>query len=469
VVAYLAEEPLKNSSSLIDPYYISAEVFCSENMIYDAVKGKLASETTKDLFGLIDDPLIMRSYFRITDRMMSVPGSAVRRCHLLRLTVAFWLTIIDELKIEAIWFSSTPHFGYDTILALLADRKGIKVFIAHRTEFSSVHLIASGIDSEEYLQRTTPAQLKLNPTWIGYSKRLNSDSLVHNRRLDKSFVYRLLTFLRFSRTMIWSVGLMLLQSRWYRGFSSIYMTSSRLATYLPTLVYRAVQSRRLWREYREVSTVELPEAYVFFPWSFQPERSTDPEAGKFADLELCVHYLLRELPQNWSLVVKEHPRQFDGRIIDLRKLHFRVQGVYRRLNKLDRVVLADLSLDSTDLAKKAIACVTTTGSIGFEALKMGMRAGCFGRPWYAGLKHCYAIDTVEGLKRFYRALLSEENTGQTENFEKRLIDYLSNYSFIFPNFKAKQADFPPEAIDRMAEVLATALCIGEVAPLEEID
>jgi len=223
----------------------------------------------------------------------------------------------------------------------------------------------------------------------------------------------------------------------------------------------------LWKEYSAESSTTLPEVFVFFPWSFQPERSSDPEAGKFADLEFCVHYLLGELPQNWSLVVKEHPRQFDGPTIDIRKLHFRNEGVYQRLSGLNRVFLANLAIDSNDLARRAIGCVTTTGSIGFESLKMGKRVGCFGSPWYAGLRNCYLIDTVERLRVFFNALQSKEFTDQTENFERRMRDYLRDHSFEMPSVNSKDGDFSAEGIENMAHTLANALVKDEFSTLEE--
>lgn len=467
VAGYLSDGPLEFPLSLSGARHISAEIFCSESLLYEAVKTKLDSDAMKDLMLIINDSEVMRSYFRITDRMMSTPRSIYFRGHLLRLSVAYWLMVINELKITAVWFSSTPHFGFDTLLALMSNRLGIKVFIPHRTEYETLHLVSNGISSEEYLRRLVRTPLQFKPTWITYSRRLIFESLSYNRQLDHFFMPRLLLFFRLLRSITGAIRLKVVNPRWHRQFSPIYMTNNRLSTYFSALAARARQSRRLWNEYSSVSSTTLPEVYVFFPWSFQPERTTDPEAGKFADLEFCVHYLLAELPRNWSLVVKEHPRQFDGPSIDIRKLHFRAEGVYQRLGDLNRVFLANLSIDSTELARKAMGCVTTTGSIGFEALSLGGRVGCFGRPWYAGLRYCYSIDTVEGLRVFFNSLQSQEVTDQTENFERRVQDYLRDYSFVMPSFNSKDEDFSSEGIENMVDTLASALFKGDFSTLEE--
>ena len=56
---------------------------------------------------------------------------------------------------------------------------------------------------------------------------------------------------------------------------------------------------------------KLDENFLLFALHFQPERSTMPEGGIFNDQILALKLLSQNIPDNFIIYVKEHPRQFD--------------------------------------------------------------------------------------------------------------------------------------------------------------
>jgi hypothetical protein len=468
VVAYLAEASMKQAERDFNARFIPLEVFCSESRLELLLTGKRNLRSIDKLMSALNDTAVVTSYLRITDRMMCVPQSAAKRLRLLKLTIEFWLNIIEECDCDAIWFPSTPHFGFDTILAQLAPKFGIEVFIVNRTEYEKIYLVSSGIGSNVYLERPAASDAPLNSAWIGYSRKLISDSIEYNKRLDHSKLYKLSVIFRTALKLLRQMCIVICDDRWYRNISATYMVSASSATLLPALAFRAFQSRKLWNSYREASTANLPRPYIFFAWSFQPERSTDPEAGQFADLEFCVDYVRAALPKEWTLVVKEHPRQFDGPSIDLRKVHSRAMNTYKQLAQRKGVVIADLSVESKELARGAIGCITPTGSIGFEALQLGKAVACFGSTWYSGLHGCSNIDTQEKLQSFISELKVQTEKTTNKEFTDRVRSYLSGHHFLMPSKMSKKPDFSLKEFEKMVDCLVVALRATNFSTLREV-
>jgi hypothetical protein len=468
VVAYVAEASMKQSERDFNARFIPLEVFCSESQLEVLLRGNRNPQSIDRLMSALDDTTVITSYLRITDRMMCVPQSAAKRLRLLKLTIEYWLHIIEECNFDAIWFPSTPHFGLDTVLAQIAPKFGIKVFIVNRTEYDKIYLVSTGIGSNIYLERPAASDATLKSAWIGYSRKLILDSIEYNKRLDHSKLYKLLVIFRIALMLLRQLCIVIYDDRWYRKISATYLVSPSSATLLPALAFRAFQSRKLWNSYREASTAILPRPYIFFAWSFQPEKSTDPEAGKFADLEFCVDYVRAALPKEWTLVVKEHPRQFDGPSIDLRKVHARSMDSYKQLAQRKGVVIADLSVESKELARGAIGCITTTGSIGFEALQLGKAVACFGSTWYSGLHGCSAIDTQEKLQSFISELKVQTEKTTNKEFTDRVRSYLSGHHFLMPSKMSKTPDFPLKELEKMVDCLVVALRATKFSTLKEV-
>lgn len=121
--------------------------------------------------------------------------------------------------------------------------------------------------------------------------------------------------------------------------------------------------------------------YVFFALHYQPERTTCPEGGLFADQVLAIRTIVEAIPEGWRVLVKEHPSQFlwqtEGEL-------GRWDGYYDDLIALGSVELVPLEISSARLIQDAAAVVTVTGTVGWEACLAGVPAITLARPWYAG-------------------------------------------------------------------------------------
>ena len=118
--------------------------------------------------------------------------------------------------------------------------------------------------------------------------------------------------------------------------------------------------------------------YIYIPLHLQPECSTCPMGGAFADQILMVQLLASSLPQDVLLYVKEHPLQ--------QKKHpdatGRDQWFYKDLLSIPSVRLVPRDFSTFPLMERCAAVATVTGTAGFEALFREKPVLVFGHHFY---------------------------------------------------------------------------------------
>jgi len=124
--------------------------------------------------------------------------------------------------------------------------------------------------------------------------------------------------------------------------------------------------------YQHAASKTLPQkGFIYYPLHMQPEASSMPLAGIYADQQVVVEAISNALPRGLKLVVKEHPLQFTTSD----KLSFRSVAFYSGLKRLDNVVLAHHKEPAAPLIRNCLAAVTLTGTTALEAL--AYRRYCF--------------------------------------------------------------------------------------------
>ena len=177
-------------------------------------------------------------------------------------------------------------------------------------------------------------------------------------------------------------------------FSSIYLNSDIKFIDLFKIVYNRIRLNKvLFNLYNKISEKpNLDIKYIYFALHFQPERSTQPEGTFFENQLLAIRLLHSNLPKDYMIYVKEHPRQFDNSTPDLRKVHSRNPDFYTQIKKLNNVKLINIDYNSAELINNASIVATITGSSGWQALKTGKPIFLFGYPWYSS---CFGVFVIK--------------------------------------------------------------------------
>jgi hypothetical protein len=186
---------------------------------------------------------------------------------------------------------------------------------------------------------------------------------------------------------------------------------------------------RVWRKWRMrklIGTADaaVPAKSVFFPLHFQPEQSTLVGGIYYANQIGLIENISKSLPLGYTLVLKEHPA---GRGV-------RPAWQYRHLASFPNVMFSDAP--SKEIARKTLATITITGTIGVEAMALDRPVIMLGRSFfdYAGV--LYKAQSVEELPAILRRILIDGDYAQRSDrqdlIRKFMLSYLMGLTPHFP-------------------------------------
>ncbi|NOR44861.1 MAG: hypothetical protein GQ534_04675 [Candidatus Delongbacteria bacterium] len=214
-------------------------------------------------------------------------------------------------------------------------------------------------------------------------------------------------------------------------------------------------NRKIKKYYNSLTSIpDLKTPYVFFTLHYQPEMTSNPSGDIFVDQSLCVEILLKYLPEDYKIYVKEHPHQFFSN----REGHTsRIKEFYDDLKRNPRISFVPLEYDPFLLIKNSICVATITGTSGWEAMVHGKPVVCFGLSWYEKYKGVLKIT-------------DEKSGSQIQNFienfkfnEKDLLTYLYAFSeisilaYFYRGLKEKMNQSEEECIENLVNsIIRTA-------------
>ncbi|WP_161594584.1 capsular polysaccharide export protein, LipB/KpsS family [Marimonas lutisalis] len=126
----------------------------------------------------------------------------------------------------------------------------------------------------------------------------------------------------------------------------------------------------------ENQDIDLSGKYIYVPLHNQPEMSTSSLGGKYRDQALVIETLARNLPEGWQIFVKENPRQ---------GAYARGPMFFHRLSRIPAVRFMPSNASTYALAANAQFVASVTGTVGWEAIRVGRPAMVFGAAWYGAL------------------------------------------------------------------------------------
>lgn len=154
--------------------------------------------------------------------------------------------------------------------------------------------------------------------------------------------------------------------------------------------------------------------FVLFPLQMQPELAIDVLAPYFNNQIEVARLLAMSLPDDYTLVVKEHPTMVGRRRPDY----------LEKIQRLPNVKLVDYSIKTQELLPKCSALAVTTGSIIIEAALMGVPVVQLGELQTSLLLPNVTHETdFTKLNAHWKTLLDHRYEGQ--DYEEKLIRYIS--------------------------------------------
>lgn len=321
-----------------------------------------------------------------------------RERHFLKLMKS-WLAVIDKYKPDLVISAVFPHRVYDYVLYLICRKMNIPFIMFQYSmvsgriycldEITSMHDMLA----EEYakcLNRSIrwgdiPEDIRMSRERVLSSDYDKAEPLYmkKNKQTDKKF------------SGLFSKAKRYIQKRHLQGEPVKWKNQNAcfkkrgvlLEENYQTLFsywwdYGSARSRKIdLKKYYDskVTRCNQEEKYIYFPLHYQPENTTAPAGDIFANQYLCVETVLKNTPEDVFVYVKEHPSQFMSQFLGQTS---RIREFYNDLAKNKRVRLISIDENPFVVMKNAIAVMTVTGTVGWEAMCNRKPVVIFGSVWY---------------------------------------------------------------------------------------
>lgn len=350
-------------------------------------------------------------------------------------SIRFWNHIIDKFHINYMVFGYVPHVLHEYAIYCLAKVKKIPMTVFSGTHIPGVYVWGKDISSignnigEIYIQGDLSTELS-NKKLIGYLNKnyykntsvqiLNKPNMIKNSKIE---LYRFID----KRTVF---------KRFGSFFKSILLQKPVDIQYIKKNIhdtfraYSVFQRQKKLKYYNTIASFpNYKEKYIFFALQLQPESTTLPGAGVFADQLFSIRILAKAAKINGVKVyVKEHFVQLS-----------RDRIFYDDLRKIDNIYLIKMDIPTEELIDHALAVSTQTGSCSLEAVLKKKNAFVFGDNYYwKNIPGIYKIDNVSQCDRLIKQILDgtineikeEEILKYFHAIEKKSIEIFSYVSEI---------------------------------------
>ena len=174
--------------------------------------------------------------------------------------------------------------------------------------------------------------------------------------------------------------------------------------------------RSLMRKLRSSTVIKYyskpskDDAFLLYPLHYHPESSTSILAGTYLNELEVIRNIAFNLPQGFTLYVKDHMSAFA-----YPKVQF-----YKTLSSLPNVKILHPNSPTKKLIKESKAIITLTSTVGYEALLLGKKVFLFGSVFYKQHKNVTPIEDPSKLFETMRNELSKPNT-VTDKYNKNFV------------------------------------------------
>lgn len=197
------------------------------------------------------------------------------------------------------------------------------------------------------------------------------------------------------------------------------------------LVYSCRTKERNKTYYNNISSdFSCPPHFVILYLQYMPEVSTCPCSFPFTNLADTIKTIVKNLPPNFKLLVKEHPSQFSASYTRYPEV-WRSIEFYRNLDLHDQIKLVPLNIDSYQLAADSYCVFTFGGSIGADMINRGIHICSLGLSWYKSAIKNHCVRTMHELALYTRNVVRNKRLfiQESDNYSLHIYSILRQSVF----------------------------------------
>lgn len=370
-------------------------------MYYDSIFGKNKIEYSEMDYNILSSLDYHKGeIFEMYDRYRMYNRLSLydKRVELYTKQVSFWYNYLVKNQITHVILGNIPHLGFDYVIYNLAKRLDIPTLLFYRIPVLPHRCVRFYVfeDLKEQLNNsfkavTEDAKNKQIDSDIQNYLGLRGDNEVktfHGRADDKGGKY---TFKRIIRSVKYRINKFFIDKKRGKGVMSYFLVNSRkMKKYQPN--YTLMKSILESNDFK----------YIFMPLHFQPEASSAPLGGAFADQAKILNTILNELPPDFKIVIKPH------------KLMGGHRQFFERFQDRESVLFVHSSESAWDLMKRSKAVLTISGTVGWEAVLNSIPVIIYGSIFYQNAPGVYKINSTKDLKSAISTILEGGKSSETQ-------------------------------------------------------
>lgn len=157
--------------------------------------------------------------------------------------------------------------------------------------------------------------------------------------------------------------------------------------------------------------------YFIFPLHYQPEASTSVWGNSWDNQYTIIHRIIISLPDDFVLVVKDHPAEF---------LYYHLD-TYKKIHLNPKTFILGSEVNNYELIKKSQGVFTISSTFALEALVLNKKIGVFGNVFYKSFNNCYFLDSINSIINFIDTPNLNFDFTDLENYIFNSIDYNADF------------------------------------------
>lgn len=371
--------------------------------------------------------------------------------HLCRL----WTGIIDLIKPDVVVIASRPHRIFDVVVEGLCRQKNIPIVMLEDTFVNNCIYAVNIPDGLAFPEQVNNQKLEISDAVEKYVLKQNASYEIakpvsntsngfftkERQKKENSLLYKAirnippeikLSYSLFKRAIKFNLFEKVPTTLTFSK-SNIYDNIPKSCTKLDYIFQQYLREKQIIKcekFYRQNKIKpDLTKKYVYFSASYQPERSTCPDAGRYHDLYLTLRMISAAIPNDTLIYFKEHPRTF-AKPVDSdaqRSLYF-----YKKIkDELPNVRFIDNTSNPFDLIDNASAIALTTGTTAIEAAVRQKKTILFGDNWFRNAPNIHYVQDNTELKRALNDQIETKSLDEIKHYLAELEQFSDDISYMF--------------------------------------
>ena len=324
--------------------------------------------------------------------------------------------ILDEIKPDFFITTETalrPHH----LFYLLCKKKGIRVLMLNAANWGNYCYISENYHKLDNFNELFANRKALPTTFNDIHNRLESKIL--SKKVSKFYQSHKNSKIKLIQA---AFQLLILSDNSNEKTHYTYYGRKKLKVLFSEInnsIKRRYRKKYIDQNFLQEIITDKP--FIFLPLQQEPERSLLLGAPDYKNQIKTVEYVSECIPENFLLLVKEHPTQGSGR--DWRKI-----SQYKTLQNNPKVRLIHPSVPATEIIKQSKLVISVSGTIALES-------AFFNKPSITIADNDYTlIPSISRLnsKNELRGLIEKSLEKKIEpNIIRKYLDILEENSFIF--------------------------------------